>query len=341
MFGIDGQEALQIAFRQLRRAQLQLHGAGQQDGRHVLGRRLEHQLQRLQGRLVLALAEIEQRLGLQQAQAVGRRLARRGQLGRRFQVAVFQKIEVGQVDMRLGIVRLELEDLHVGEARRAVLALQALQVALQPQGVEVGGRAFQRLDQQQLGCRHLLLQCRQPRQAQQGLDLAGMGFEQVRKHGARLVLAAQGQQGIAAQGQHAGGLRRIIGDLGQHLVELAQHQPGLAQQWHHLLRRQAQRLCFAQFFLGRQRFARVDIDAAQQQARRGIVRLLLQQVLQLDDGGARLALLAVLLRVGQQRCAVLRAVAPRQQGQQQGAAQRGGRQAGERAGQGTGHGSLR
>ena len=176
MFGVGGKKRLQIIFRRLRRTERQLHGATQQQRRHVLGRGLEHQLQIFQRRLEFALAKIEQGLRLQHAQVTGRTLARAGQLRRRIGKLVLGDIEIGQFDARLHLVGLELEDLLVGQPRRAIVALQALQVALQAQRFQAVRTAFQGLLDQQLRGGDLSVERGQAGQSQQRIGLARLAL---------------------------------------------------------------------------------------------------------------------------------------------------------------------
>ena len=131
----------------------------------------------------------------------------------------------------------------------------------------------------------------QPDQAELRADIVWIGRRGSLERGGRVAEVAQPHLRLADTGTQLRLCLRLaelrFGEFGDDLFRLAAVQQRLREQRSDLLRRGPVAAGAAQFLLRAGRVADGERSLAEQQARLGVVRLLLHRILQLDDRGLR------------------------------------------------------
>ena len=277
------------------RVELQLHLAGHHQHLRVLGRAAQQLLGHLAGMLQVAALLGQHGVEEQRLRMPRRHLLQGCPLGVGGGVVGCGQVQADQRGVGGHAVGLALQCLLVrgdgGRGRRAGLpgAGSGQQVALHQPGVGVVGLLGQQ--RLHLGQRSGVVATGggEAGAQQQGSAIVGGVAQHAVEPGAGAVQVAGAGFGQCQRGVEPG-LGRRVGQRGR--AELLHQQRTLAQphqrrrqQRDHLVLRVLQFQCAAQFHLGAGHVAAVVQQLAEQKARFGVVRRLLQRILQADAGG--------------------------------------------------------
>ncbi len=207
------------------RTKAEVDRACQQQARHMVGRHLQDLEHRFVRGRVLALREVQQRLGVVHQHGARRDLHGGIDFGLRRLEFPHGDQQVGLFDVRRSVDRIDFYHVLIHGQRILLLALRTQQVALEQQGIGIGGIGRHRLVRQGVCPVRIAFEIGQAPAADQGGHERGLCLQYFVIQGARFFVLSQRQECIGAHAQHVGAVaRRGRGGFVQHLLELALHE---------------------------------------------------------------------------------------------------------------------